>query len=73
MGLEADHAHFDCVLMGWNTYAIGLPHVPNPYSHLRQIVFTRAHDAPEGAEDAGDAESEPETAEETGEPEDAAE
>lgn len=50
MRVPSDGGPFDTVLMGWNTYAVGLPHVPNPYSHLRQIVFTRAHDAPEGAE-----------------------
>ena len=50
VGVPSDGGPFDTVLMGWNTYAIGLPHVPNPYSHLRQIVFTRTHDAPEGAE-----------------------
>lgn len=49
-GVPADASPFDTVLMGWNTYAVGLPHLPSPYAHLRQIVFTRAHRAPEGSE-----------------------
>lgn len=48
-GLPLEHGPFDTVLMGWNTYAVGLPQLPNPYRHLRQIVFTRGHEAPEGA------------------------
>lgn len=48
-GLPLEDGPFDTVLMGWNTYAVGLPELPNPYRHLRQIVFTRAHEAPEGA------------------------
>lgn len=51
-GLEADHAHFDCVLMGWNTYAAGLPHgVRDPYPQHEQVVFSRhrgAADVPAG-------------------------
>ncbi|MGB0100039.1 MAG: dihydrofolate reductase family protein [Nocardioides sp.] len=44
LGLEADHAHFDCVLMGWDTYAAGLPHgVTNPYPQHEQVVFSRHH------------------------------
>lgn len=35
---------------GWNTYAIGLPYLPSPYRHLRQIVFTRGHKAPADAD-----------------------
>ncbi|MFD6032233.1 MULTISPECIES: dihydrofolate reductase family protein [Cellulosimicrobium] len=51
-GLPVADGPFDTVLMGWNTYAVGLPdhHLPNPYRHLRQIVFTRTHEAPEGSE-----------------------
>lgn len=49
-GLSVEGGPFDTVLMGWNTYAVGLPEHPSPYQHLRQIVFTRGHDAPEGAE-----------------------
>lgn len=48
-GLSVEDGPFDTVLMGWNTYAVGLPDVPSPYKHLRQIVFTRAHEAPEGS------------------------
>lgn len=50
IGLPIDGGPFDTVLMGWNTYAAGLPDHPSPYSHLRQIVFTREHTAPEGAD-----------------------
>jgi len=33
---------FGTVLMGWNTYAVGLPQgVRSPYPHLRQVVFSR--------------------------------
>lgn len=49
LGVEQSGAVFDTVLMGWNTYAIGLPFgMTSPYSHLRQIVFSRSHRA-EGA------------------------
>ncbi len=42
LGRAADGSRFDTVLMGWNTYAVGLPTgVDNPYPHLRQHVFTR--------------------------------
>ncbi|MEL7977957.1 dihydrofolate reductase family protein [Isoptericola sp. F-RaC21] len=50
-GLPFRDGPFDTVLMGWNTYAVGLPSLPNPYRHLRQIVFTRGHEAPEGSAD----------------------
>lgn len=50
VGLSVDDSPFDTVLMGWNTYAVGLPEHPSPYRHLRQIVFTRGHEAPAGAE-----------------------
>lgn len=49
-GMSVEDGPFDTVLMGWNTYAVGLPQLPNPYAHLRQIVFTRTHSAPEGAD-----------------------
>lgn len=48
---------FDTVLMGWNTYAVGLPTgVVSPYQHLRQLVFsgqprTAGADAELSAED----------------------
>ncbi len=51
--LPLDGGPFDTVLMGWNTYAVGMPdqHRPSPYQHLRQIVFTRTHAGPPGSED----------------------
>lgn len=49
-GLSVDESPFDTVLMGWSTYAVGLSEHPSPYRHLRQIVFTRGHEAPDGAE-----------------------
>ncbi|MGM7699049.1 dihydrofolate reductase family protein [Microbacterium sp. A84] len=49
-GFPIDGGPFDTVLMGWNTYAVGLPDLPDPYRHLRQIVFSRGHDAPEGSD-----------------------
>ncbi|GED08081.1 dihydrofolate reductase family protein [Cellulosimicrobium cellulans] len=53
VGFSVADGPFDTVLMGWNTYAVGLPdhHLPNPYRHLRQIVFTRSHEAPSGSGD----------------------
>lgn len=50
-GLRADNSRFSTVLMGWNTYAAGLPAVVDPYPHLEQIVFSRtrgAGDVPAG-------------------------
>lgn len=58
-GLAVDGSPFDTVLMGWNTYAVGLPELPSPYRHLRQIVFTRGHEAPAGAEDVEFTDREP--------------
>lgn len=43
LGLTPTNERFDTVLMGWNTYAAGLPHVDDPYPHLRQYVFSRRH------------------------------
>lgn len=44
LGLDQSGTVFDTVLMGWNTYAIGLPFgMTSPYAHLRQIVFSRSH------------------------------
>ncbi|UOE46172.1 dihydrofolate reductase family protein [Agromyces larvae] len=46
IGVEQHRSAFDTVLMGWNTYAVGLPMgVTSPYRHLRQLVFTRSHEA----------------------------
>lgn len=46
IGLAQDRRTFDTVLMGWNTYAVGLPFgVDSPYRHLRQLVFSREHEA----------------------------
>lgn len=44
-GITPDGSKFDTVLMGWNTYAIGLPALPEPYPHLQQIVFSRSRTA----------------------------
>jgi len=44
MGLQADGDRFDTVLMGWGTYAAGLPYgATSPYPHLEQVVFSRSH------------------------------
>jgi dihydrofolate reductase len=50
LGLSPDAGEFDTVLMGWATYAVGLPHgVEDPYPHLRQhVVSTRARQVPDG-------------------------
>ncbi|MGN7860069.1 dihydrofolate reductase family protein [Microbacterium sp. 22303] len=51
LGIAQDRTTFDTVLMGWNTYAVGLPAMPSPYAHLHQIVFTRKGPDPvEGVE-----------------------
>jgi len=52
LGVRPENRTFDTVLMGWNTYAVGLSAgLDNPYPHLRQWVCTRAHAAvrPAGA------------------------
>lgn len=49
-GLPLDGSPFDTVVMGRNTYAVGLPALPNPYAHFRQIVFTREHEPPAGSD-----------------------
>lgn len=42
MGIERTGTMFDTVVMGWNTYAVGLPvGMTSPYQHLRQVVFSR--------------------------------
>lgn len=41
LGLTPRGDRFDTVLMGWNTYAVGLTvGVDSPYRHLRQLVFS---------------------------------
>ncbi|MGW0043929.1 dihydrofolate reductase family protein [Rhodococcus sp. NPDC003348] len=46
LGIAQPRTGFDTVLMGWNTYAAGLPDgVTSPYRHLRQIVFSRSNTA----------------------------
>jgi len=50
LGLDVRRGALSTVLMGWNTYAVGLPDMPSPYSHLEQIVFSRTRTAPVGAE-----------------------
>lgn len=46
MGIDADGSTFGTVLMGWSTYAVGLPHgMRSPYAHLRQYVVSSTHGA----------------------------
>lgn len=46
LGLTAPLTRFDTVLMGWNTYAVGLAQgLDNPYPHLQQYVFSRTRTA----------------------------
>lgn len=46
LGVEQPCTLFDTVLMGWNSYLPGLnAGMTSPYRHLRQIVFSRTHDA----------------------------
>lgn len=49
-GLSVENGPFDTVVMGRNTYDVGLPYLPSPYQHLLQIVFTGSPDRPEGSE-----------------------
>lgn len=49
LGLTPTLSRFDTVLMGWNTYAVGLAQgLDNPYPHLRQHVFSRTRTAAPG-------------------------
>ena len=49
LGLTPPLSRFDTVLMGWNTYAVGLAQgLENPYPHLRQYVFSRTRAAAPG-------------------------
>ena len=45
LGITAPTSGFDTVVMGWSTYATGLPTVVDPYPHLRQYVFSRSRTA----------------------------
>lgn len=40
LGIDQGGGRFDTVLMGAETYAVGLPRFPSPYRHLDQYVFT---------------------------------
>ncbi|MCU1404885.1 MAG: riboflavin biosynthesis protein RibD [Glaciihabitans sp.] len=43
LGITATGSVFDTVLMGWNTYQIGVSAgATSPYPHLRQFVFSRS-------------------------------
>jgi dihydrofolate reductase len=43
MGIDRTGSMFDAVVMGWNTYAVGLPAgMTSPYQHLEQVVFSRS-------------------------------
>jgi dihydrofolate reductase len=45
MGITPANTTFDTVVMGWNTFAVGLAvGLDNPYPHLRQIVFSRSRE-----------------------------
>ena len=44
IGIEASNDTFDTVVMGWNTFAVGLREgIDDPYPHLRQYGFSRSH------------------------------
>ena len=46
LGIRQGGTLFDTVLMGWNTYAVGLPMgATSPYRHLRQVVFSASNEA----------------------------
>jgi dihydrofolate reductase len=43
-GVAPSGGCFDTVVMGWNTFAVGLPHgLTDPYPHLRSYVCSRSH------------------------------
>lgn len=44
IGIESTNDTYDTVIMGWNTFAVGLAQgVNDPYPHLRQYVVSRTH------------------------------
>jgi dihydrofolate reductase len=51
MSISPANATFDTVVMGWNTFAVGLPGSRSPYPHLRQYVCSRSHAASEAGPD----------------------
>lgn len=46
LAVEPAARRFGSVVMGANTYAVGLPEVTSPYQHLEQVVFTHRELAP---------------------------
>ncbi|QNG19917.1 dihydrofolate reductase [Rhodococcus triatomae] len=52
LGITQPGTRFGAVLMGWNTYAAGLPDgITSPYRHLEQFVFSRSRHS--GTDDDG--------------------
>lgn len=51
MGVHGENQWFDTVLMGRNTYEIGLKAgVTSPYTHMKQYLFSRSlNNSPDGA------------------------
>lgn len=50
IGITPQLRTFDTVVMGWNTFAVGLPAgLRDPYPHLRQYVASRTHTADEAS------------------------
>lgn len=44
IGIETSNDTYDTVIMGWNTFAVGLSQgIDDPYPHLRQYVASRTH------------------------------
>lgn len=50
-GVTSENRTFDTVVMGWNTFAVGLPALRSPYPHLRQYVCSRSHTAADAGDD----------------------
>jgi dihydrofolate reductase len=52
MGIHAPNDTYDTVVMGWNTYSVGLAYgIKSPYPHLRQHVVSRTHQPGEVGDD----------------------